>query len=244
MLARRSLSSLSTEEVAESPFWISYSDLMTGLMVLFMVVMAAALVCITQGLQQGKSQEMVRAATIGSCMSQVEDYVRGVPGVRLNEGSVVFGSLARFENDSSSLSFEQKSFIRKFVGKVLEISQTPTCKAFLKEISVEGFASQQGSYLHNLDLSTRRSERVLCTLLEPVAGGRLGEADRRLIQRLFVVGGYSFNASERNDRDSRRIELRLEFKSFGESNSAFEPINRQKSMINLPNETNCPIGDR
>jgi hypothetical protein len=44
---------------AEKPFWISFSDLMTALMVLFLVAMAVALMSVTQGLRkmdEGRAQ--------------------------------------------------------------------------------------------------------------------------------------------------------------------------------------------
>src|SRR4029077_2235651 len=37
------------KDEAEKPFWISFSDLMTALMVLFLVAMVVALVAVTQG---------------------------------------------------------------------------------------------------------------------------------------------------------------------------------------------------
>ena len=37
---------------AEKPFWISYADLMTALMVLFLVVMAVAMLAVTKTLSQ------------------------------------------------------------------------------------------------------------------------------------------------------------------------------------------------
>ena len=234
----------SHREGAEKPFWISFSDLMTALMVLFLVVMAAALLSVTQGLRRVQDQERDRAVMIHSCMSQVEDYTRTIPGVQLDERTVYFGPLAQYENNSSALNQAQKQFLRRFVPKVLAIARTATCKTFLKQITVEGFTSQRGSYLHNLDLSTRRSERVLCALLEPTAGSRLSEVDRKQIQELFVVGGYSFNSTQRNDIDSRRIELKLEFYPLNEKQDTAPPNNPQVAVTALADDTSCPIGDR
>jgi flagellar motor protein MotB len=229
---------------AEKPFWISFSDLMTALMVLFLVVMAAALLTVTQGLRHMQAQEASRVKLISTCMSQVEGYARTIPGIRVDDRSVNFGALAQFENNSSALSRAQKQFLRRFIPKVLTIARAPACNAFLKQITVEGFASQRGSYLHNLDLSTRRSERVLCALLEPTAGSPLSEADRRLIQGLFFVGGYSFNSARRNDDDSRRIELKLEFYALKEKQEVTWQGARELTATALPDDTTCPLGDR
>jgi OmpA family/Membrane MotB of proton-channel complex MotA/MotB len=229
---------------AEKPFWISFSDLMTALMVLFLVVMAAALLSVTQSLRHVQVQERDRALRIETCMGRVGDYTRTIPGVALSERTVYFGPLAQFENNSSALNQAQKEFLRRFIPKVLAIARAPACKAFLKQITVEGFTSQRGSYLHNLDLSTRRSERVLCALFEPTPGSRLSEADRTEIQELFFVGGYSFNSTQISDEDSRRIELKLEFYALNEKQEAALRKKSQVAGVTLSDDTSCPIGDR
>ena len=59
-------------EDGEKPFWISFSDLMTALMVLFLVAMAVALMAVTQGLQQIKKNAEERQKTIESCVAEVD----------------------------------------------------------------------------------------------------------------------------------------------------------------------------
>ena len=44
-------------EEAENPFWISYADLMTALMVLFLVVMAVALLAVTRTVSEREKRE-------------------------------------------------------------------------------------------------------------------------------------------------------------------------------------------
>ena len=57
--------------------------------------------------------------------------------------------------------------------KILTIANDDLGKKWLKQIVVEGFTDQQGTYLFNLNLSLQRSQRVLCALLaEPLPGER------------------------------------------------------------------------
>ena len=42
---------------AEKPFWISYADLMTALMTLFLVVMVASLISVTKKITQDNQGE-------------------------------------------------------------------------------------------------------------------------------------------------------------------------------------------
>lgn len=246
MLGLRTSSRKAAKEEAEKPFWISFSDLMTALMVLFLVVMAAALLSVTAGIRDDEARQNSRTQQIGSCMDQVKVYTDTIRGVQLRDHSVDFGTLAKFQNNSSELDQAQEQFLRRFVPRVLAIARGPVCQEWLKQIVVEGFASQGGTYLHNLDLSARRSERVLCTLLASSGAPALTDADRRLVENLFFAGGYSFNATRKTDEESRRIELKLEFYALKEKRAALlqwvqTPL---AFRVNPARDTTCPIDAR
>ena len=83
----------------------------------------------------------------------------------INGYSIDFGPLANFSNNSSALTQSQQQFLRRFVPRVLRVARQPVYEEWLKRVVVEGFASQGGTYLYNMDLSTKRSVRVLCLLL-------------------------------------------------------------------------------
>jgi outer membrane protein OmpA-like peptidoglycan-associated protein len=246
MLGVKSSCRRTDKEEAEKPFWISFSDLMTALMVLFLVVMAAALLSVTAGIRDNQARENSRAQHIGNCMAQVKVYTDSIPGVQLRDHSVDFGTLAKFQNNSSELDQAQQQFLRRFVPRVLDIARGPVCQEWLKQIVVEGFASKGGTYLHNLDLSTQRSERVLCTLLASGGPPALNEADRSLVENLFFAGGYSFNATRETDEESRRIELKLEFYALKEKQEAVRQRNQRPLAfrVNSARDMTCPIDAR
>ena len=79
---------------AEKPFWISLSDLMTALMVLFLVVMAVALIAIT-----GRDGEHKKK--ISACMELAVQAVSRHEGVRvdLDRNVVDFGDRARARSE-------------------------------------------------------------------------------------------------------------------------------------------------
>jgi outer membrane protein OmpA-like peptidoglycan-associated protein len=246
MLGVRSSCRRADKEEAEKPFWISFSDLMTALMVLFLVVMAAALLSVTAAIRDDKARENNRVQHIDNCMAQVKVYTDSIPGVQLRDHSVDFGTLAKFQNNSSELDRAQQEFLRRFVPRVLDIARGPVCQEWLKQIVVEGFASQGGTYLHNLDLSTQRSERVLCALLASGGPPALNEADRSLVENLFFAGGYSFNATRETDEESRRIELKLEFYALKEQQDALRQKKKRPLALRATpaREMTCPIEAR
>lgn len=196
---------------AEKPFWISYADLMTALMVLFLVVMSVALLATIKKATEQEQAEARRNADINDCMNALEASISQFPSAKLDRvGRVVnFGDQARFQFNSAVLTDSQKEDLRRFVPKVLELANMTCGKRWLKRVVVEGFTDQQGTYLYNLDLSLRRSQSVLCALFDEDTALTL--AQKEAIRSLFLVGGYSFNSAKATPEESRRIELRLEF---------------------------------
>lgn len=221
---------------AERPFWISFSDLMTALMVLFLVAMTVALLSITHEITVTEDKKAVREAEIDRFMQDLKILADHYPGVSVHGRAVDFGSRARFETDRHTLDETQTRLLREVVPRILALARDPLGEKWLKRIVVEGFADARGGYLYNLNLSLQRSERVLCVLLAPPpAPAALSVEDRLLARNLFRVSGASFNALKESDEESRRIELRLEF---------FEMDEPRMSERNAPldDEPRCPLG--
>lgn len=205
-------------EEGEKPFWISFSDLMTALMVLFLVAMAVALMAVTQGLQQIKKDTEERDKTIESCISDVDALTKLAEfrGITVHGHSIDFGTLVQFKDKEHK--FEKpgdEHFVRKFIPRVLDVARSAKCDKWLKRVVVEGFASKTGDYLFNLNLSYQRSQRVLCALLSTQSPDALSAADRALIQTLFLAGGSSFNTASSSAAQMRRVEIKLEFRDLG-----------------------------
>jgi outer membrane protein OmpA-like peptidoglycan-associated protein len=215
----------------EKPFWISYADLMTALMMLFLVVMAVALFAITS--RNDRHEEEIDA-----CLKEAKHLVAGQPGVELDikNRRVSFGERARFANREYNLSIESAQQLREFAPVMLEFADSSCGRKLLRRVVVEGYTSQVGSYLYNLNLSLNRAHSVLCALYDrPEAGEQpLTDDQKQRIRELFLVGGYSSNSARATDEESRRVELKLEFWSVDE---------RGKSPVSSTSATNLsPLG--
>jgi outer membrane protein OmpA-like peptidoglycan-associated protein len=208
-VARRS------RDEGEKPFWISFADLMTALMVLFLLVMSVALLAVTKTITEQERLESQRQQAIERLLGRIQKAAERQPGVHVDRNRAVidFGDRARFGTSSHTLSPDQERLLRAFVPEVLAIARDAAGRRWLKRIVVEGFTDRRGSYLYNLNLSLQRSQRVLCALMtSPGAGERvMTRSELEEIRRLFLVGGYSSNSARESLDASRRIELRLEF---------------------------------
>lgn len=234
---------------AEKPFWISFSDLMTALMVLFLVAMAVALLNVTQGLRKMDEGRTQRDAGISTCLDGVRRITQQTPypGVKLRGQTLELGAIAEFPKDSNALETQRAGHLREFVPHMLQIARTPECQNWLKRFVLEGYASPEGSYLYNLNLSLERSQRVLCVLLDSKAADALSPEDRQAVRAQFFVGGSSFNSAILNQPEkSRRVELRLEFKELRPSCEAGTPDCDPDEVHPLPwdDDAKCPVAKR
>lgn len=230
MLGSRAVRKNRAKDEAEKPFWISFADLMTALMVLFLLVMSVALLSVTKTVSEAERAKAERERDIDALLEKVRQATDRYPGVTVDKSRNVidFGDRARFDTASHHLNSEQAKLLRAFVPEILVIAQDDLGKRWIKRIVVEGFADQRGTYLYNLNLSLQRSQRVLCVLLGPPLPDEAPMNPEQLeqIRELFLVGGYSFNSAKSSFDESRRIELRLEFLSIGEQRPSTEGIPR------------------
>ena len=254
MLGLRLATPRRSREEGEKPFWISFSDLMSALMVLFLVAMSVALLAVTNKVSEEEREDKERIEAIATLMDEIRNVVsaKEFEGVRVVDNTIDFGPRGRFEKEGqNTLSPPQRELIRQFTPKFLDkLRTTDAGKRWFKRAVVEGYASQSGKYLFNLNLSLERSARVLCELLRdpPIGESPLAEADRRLIATKFFVGGASFNSLRSTADDSRRIEFKLEFKTRQErkEEASTPQLQANEALLTdaLDPKERCPLFDR
>jgi len=198
---------------AEKPFWISFADLMTALMVLFLVVMGVALLAVTKNVTEREKKEEQHRRDIELILDRFEQAAKRYQGIKVDRARSVidFGDRARFALGKFNLTPDQEAVLRQFVPEILLLANDDLGKRVLKRVVVEGYTDKTGSYLSNLNLSLQRSQRVLCTMFATGGPSSLSDEQKENVRSLFLVGGYSFNAAKETDEESRRVEMRIEF---------------------------------
>jgi outer membrane protein OmpA-like peptidoglycan-associated protein len=214
------------KDSGEKPFWISFADLMTASMTVFLVVMAVSIVAMKEevdkinnatALTRGRQTEIEQFA---GQLKAASENVRPAVKVDIIKDTVRvdLGSAVSFVSGSADISAGGAKFLHDYFPRVLEAASSDLGKKWLKRVVVEGFTDSDGTYLFNLDLSLQRSRRVVCAMYAPpVEGDRVLTRDElKQIRDLFLVGGYSFNSMQASKAKSRRVELKLEFWQLGE----------------------------
>ena len=213
MLARIILKRKGKQE-GESPFWISFSDLMSALMTLFLVVMAVTLVAVTKNVTAEEEAKILREGAIRNVMEKIKK-ASSEKNVEVNESTyqIDLGEIVRFESGKYAIQMDAAKFLRDYIPVLLSAKATPEGEKWMRRVVVEGFTDQDGTYLYNLGLSLDRSRSVVCALFaKPTPDERaLSNVQLEQIQDLFLVGGYSFNSVRKDKAASRRVELKIDF---------------------------------
>lgn len=207
----------------EPDYWLSYSDLMAGLLMVFALMLMAAMY------QQGtrECQLIVYEATADTIKRLLDTRQRVVANLRErfggdsandsmrvavdSAGTVHFAGSLLFEQASAEVSPEGRrelaSFAREYFPLLLEDEDF---REQLKRIVVEGHTNDDGTYELNLALSHARSMAVMKVLLD--------EAERyeNDLKEFVTANGRSFadlillpNGSV-DKAASRRIEIRFQ----------------------------------
>jgi outer membrane protein OmpA-like peptidoglycan-associated protein len=222
MIGSRVVLKRGSRDEAEKPFWISFADLMTALMVLFLVVMGVALLAVTKNVTEREKAEEQHRKDIELILERFTEAAKRYDGIKVDKERRVidFGDRARFAFGKSNLAADQESVLRQFVPEILTLANDDLGKKVLKRVVVEGYTDKTGSYLSNLNLSLQRSQRVLCTMFATGGANLLSDQQKEDVRSLFLVGGYSFNAAKDTAEESRRVEMRIEFLGMAEQRAS------------------------
>ncbi|MBF0379538.1 MAG: OmpA family protein [Magnetococcales bacterium] len=200
-------------ETTENPFWISYADLMTALVILFLVIMSISIVAISS---RPIVEKQERDSDISAVFDKLEELAKEKKlelEINRTNHTISFGKQARFDSDSFQLSTEAQNQLRAFVPIMLEAKETPHGIRWLKQIHIQGFTDETGSYLYNVHLSLKRAEAVICALLS----GKLSKKLQQQLQGLLIIDGASITGIKESYEESRRVEVRLEFRQPGDT---------------------------
>lgn len=229
MFSTRVTTSQRPKAEGEKPFWISYADLMTALMILFLVVMLASLILMTKRIAAAEQGEKARASDIANMCKRLQ-----IKAAKLNrninvdckDNRINFGEAGRFNYNDYRLGPDGQQALLQVVPLVIETAASDEGKKWFKQVLIEGFTDTDGSYLYNLHLSLQRSEWVMCVMLDDrsSAKGSLSRDEKQLIRELFLTGGVSFNNAKDSKEASRRVELRLQFYGLKDTVALSRPV--------------------
>src|SRR3954467_13964861 len=105
----------------EKPFWISYADLMTAMMTLFLAAMAVTIIAIVQEVTKGPTEEDQRAKDIDEVCRQMSAALEEHPHIRFDciDKTISFGEVGRFGYNDYKLPSEAGRTLADLIPVVL-----------------------------------------------------------------------------------------------------------------------------
>lgn len=216
-MARRLRYNLNVDEEPSS-HWISYSDLMSALLLMFALLLMLAI------LNQQKSideKNRVIEEVTGIKTSIIDELNREFQNSNLEmkvdpkTGAIRFSNEVFFEFDSAEISEEGKLNLQQFIPRYINVLLSQPFSENISQIIVEGHTDKEGSYLYNLDLSQNRSLSVVKEIFSedfPVF------PEKERLRSLMTANGRSFSEPIYNrdmvinEEKSRRVEFKFRLK--------------------------------
>lgn len=210
----------SNNEVQENVFWITMTDLLLGLAVIFIVLFVLAMT----GFTQAKLQEQHLKSEVAKDLAQELNSKNINAQVDLSSGVVKLSDLQLFELGSYQLSNDGKAFLNKFIPIYLNaVYSNPKIADKVVNIVIQGHTDSQSfagvsskdlQFIKNMELSTKRANEVAKYMFYTP----YNKAYSAKLHKMLVVEGKSFsqpvlvNGKEDYDK-SRRVELQLVVKN-------------------------------
>lgn len=213
MIRRRRPSELLGQDLQEQEYWLSYSDLMAGLLMVFALMLFSALHHYQRRVVEVRDILEVRRQIAAALQESLDD----VPGLSVEvdstTGVIRFGDDILFDEGSAVLRADGRVQLAAFADNYFSVLfGNPDYVEQLEEVVVEGHTNDNGSYMYNLKLSQDRAYAVMAYLLASAEG----RAD--YLKTYVTANGRSFSrvittADGRVDKErSRRIEIRFRLK--------------------------------
>ena len=207
-------------DTQENIFWITMTDLLLGLAVIFIVLFVLAMT----GFAQAKLQEQQLKSEVAKDLAEELKAKNINAQIDLMTGDVKLSDLQLFEVGSYQLSNDGKIFLNKFVPIYINaVFDNPKIANKVKNIIIQGHTDSQSfaniqskdiQFIKNMELSTNRANEVAKYIFFTPYNKQYSNK----LHKMLTVEGKSYSEpvlinGKEDFAKSRRVELKLVVKS-------------------------------
>ena len=202
----------------EAGFWISFSDLMASILIIFILLFVYKLVEYQANLTEKEQQIQELTSTRVKIIEMLqEEFKKEDIDINIDPktGTIKLNESILFDTSKSELKEEGKEFARRFIPIYVKILLgNEEVKSQLSQIIIEGHTDDVGSYMSNLKLSQDRTLSVAQFLLDDEFDYKY----KKDLQEYITLNGRSYSEPILDDegsinRDaSRRVEIKFRLK--------------------------------
>lgn len=206
--------------------WISLSDMMTGLMLIFMLI---AILTISQVVAEEQDRQKIVTEYDLSKEEIYEDLQTAFSGKEEEWGIEINRDLTiKFQNPDVLFGYLSADISQKFAGilddfipQYLKIINNPKYADKIKEVRIEGHTADWNDYIFSIELSQNRSNAVLMAILNNSYFNSLPPDDKAKIKFWLTSNGmgngrtidsdgsFTYLSGKEISSDSRRVEFRI-----------------------------------
>lgn len=205
-----------TDNEEENVFWVTMSDMLLGLMMVFMTLFVLAMTGFTQNKLQQQATQSDVAKKLNTALKEQKIDATIDPVT----GQVKISDLELFEVNSYNLSPRGKQYLNKFIPVYVNtIFSTSKFSDKITNVIIQGhtdsqtysnIATKDGQFTQNMDLSLKRANAVADYIFK--TGYNKKYTDKLI--KTMMVSGNSFNDpvlvnGKEDYAKSRRVELKL-----------------------------------
>ena len=202
-------------------YWISISDLMAGLMIIFLFIAISYMMDVVSAAEEFQGvQDKLHEALVSEFESELKGWhaeiIDSTLSIRFNEPDVLFGQ------GKSDLKAKFKNILTDFYPRYIKILHQEEFRSNILEVRIEGHTSSEWrvfgkklssleAFIRNMELSQNRTRNVL-NFVSTLNG--IQEYSEWLKQHIVSIGYSSSkliytSSGEENPNLSRRVEFRV-----------------------------------
>ena len=210
--------------------WMSVSDLMTGLMIIFLFIAVAYMSRVRKDISEYADTKKELYEKISNSFKKEQEtdnklHVSKDLSMRFLKASTLFPFGGSELTDSFKITLNE--IMPKYLDILADLDSTQS--TMVKEIRVEGHTDDTGypskhsdPYRANLILSQERARNVMFHIMDIIESSGFDEEKKDWFKHLFTANGYSFSRALDSDYQyvydthnpidapkSRRVEIRI-----------------------------------
>ncbi|RAU19357.1 chemotaxis protein MotB [Nitrincola tibetensis] len=193
-------------DIDESGAWLSIGDLMSGLLMIFALLLILALLQLTEAAEKAKSSRIVIIQSLQKTLAE-----KGINAeVDPQTGDISILDSVLFDSNSAELKPEGREFLSLFIPVYSNaIFSSDQVADQIQHVIIEGHTSSTGGWDYNMKLSLDRALSVSETISNLTFNGK-----EQFQTRMLVAGRGKLDADQFEDKPSdRKVIFRFQFKS-------------------------------